>query len=299
MQAPEPVQIEVKSKNPGLPSPMRIAGDEEEGTLIRNSANSRQNHLQYELIEPVTHVRNRSFFEKLTTSCVNDSRTRLTIAELKSYYKLRVDANTHVGNDIEEHNNLIRELWYLIYKEKLTELKNNGWKVLGFQNIDPRTDFRGGALLSLKNLVYFARNHINSIPNMTEEDNDFLFGIVSINISYFLIKYYHLQDTLDSKLDKADLGSRKALKTFCVLMLQDDDMFNMIHAMLLLDVYQIWLTCRKKWTNLTIMDFTMAMDALKRKYVLATKDRMFKDLNALKTHYCGLPNDIRQDKRGH
>jgi len=207
---------------------------------------------------------------------------------------LKSEANTRFDKNDESHVSIVKELWYLIYGEKLQDIKNQGWKVLGFQNIDPSTDFRGGGVLSARNLVNFAKHYGTRLPNMTEESTEFLFGITSINVTYFLIKYYHLADFLDIEKDKADVCSRKALKNFCVLLLRDDEIFNKIYCMLLNDCFDVWMMCKKTMEKLTIMEFKLAMDHIKMKFLKTTKDHEYEDIHGMKRFYDMLPNDIKR-----
>lgn len=39
------------------------------------------------------------------------------------------------------------------------------WKRLGFQQQDPATDFRGGGVLGLKCLLYYAEKHTEHVSN--------------------------------------------------------------------------------------------------------------------------------------
>ena len=39
------------------------------------------------------------------------------------------------------------------------DLKDQRWTKYGFQNSNPRTDFRGAGILGVRNLTYFAQNH--------------------------------------------------------------------------------------------------------------------------------------------
>ena len=95
-------------------------------------------------------------------------------------------------------------IFFLIFIKYLTQgIKNNIWKTIGFQNADPRSDFRGGGLISLKNLIYFGEKEgFNKIVEYSENDSDFLFACTSINVTFHLKKYFHLADFLEFEKDK-------------------------------------------------------------------------------------------------
>jgi hypothetical protein len=45
----------------------------------------------------------------------------------------------------------------------MKETKNEEWKFFGFQNANPFSDFRGGGLLSLKHLIFYAQSNTKRI----------------------------------------------------------------------------------------------------------------------------------------
>ena len=63
-------------------------------------------------------------------------------------------------------------------EDKLVDQKLNGpeadrpdWTLIGFQGLDPITDFRGGGLLSLVQLIYFAEANHENIKTINERAN--------------------------------------------------------------------------------------------------------------------------------
>jgi ELMO/CED-12 family len=57
------------------------------------------------------------------------------------------------------------------------DMKDQRWTKYGFQNSNPRTDFRGAGILGVKNLTYFAQNHSevslnNSLNSIAYSKND-------------------------------------------------------------------------------------------------------------------------------
>jgi ELMO domain-containing protein len=54
----------------------------------------------------------------------------------------------------------LAKLWSVTFpEEKWKPGPNPRWKDAGFQGIDPASDFRGGGVYSLLNLVYMAQQH--------------------------------------------------------------------------------------------------------------------------------------------
>ena len=67
---------------------------------------------------------------------------------------------------------------------------------LGFQSKYPETDFRGGGVLSLQLILRFVRNNKQLVRVMEKDKGNFFFAITTINITFFMKKYFHLADFL-------------------------------------------------------------------------------------------------------
>ena len=235
--------------------------------------------------EPLTHLKNRSFIEVLFGSCFGEFGTQLTIDELVPYYDLKNDANTFFDNKCKDYDDFLREMWADLTGETIEEIENEGWKNFGFQNNNPRSDFRGGGLLSLKQLAYFIKTNKDRIEGLSSDNSTFLFAVSSINITYFLIKYFHLSNDLIFAKDKKIICSRVALKTFCSVLRVDKNILNKIHGLLLLDLYNTWEELRKKVAGLTLMDFNLALNTVKERMVKATKGHIYDDYESFREYY--------------
>ena len=256
----------------------------EENASFKNRASSQIGKRQ-SYREPITHVKNRSVFEFLFGSCFGNTSTQLSYEELVPYYDLKNDANIYFDNKCTDYDDMFRDLWNALTGETLEQVQNEGWKNYGFQNANPRSDIRGGALLSLKQLIYFVKANKERIAEMNSDPSTFLFGVSSINISYFLIKYYHLSDQLAFAKDKKELCSRIALKSFCGLQRVDENTFNKIHSILFSDLFKVWEDLKRKIPGLTLLDFNMALKIVKAKFIRVTRKNTFDSLRTMKAYY--------------
>lgn len=66
--------------------------------------------------------------------------------------------------------------------------------------------------MSLKNLLYFSSNYDKYIDELCKEQYEFMLGVSSINITFFLMKFLHLADFLDYDKDNDEICERKTLK---------------------------------------------------------------------------------------
>jgi len=89
------------------------------------------------------------------------------------------------------------------------------WTAIGFQGLDPITDFRGGGLLSLRQLVYFADENKEIIDKINERANHVKTGyglaITGINITVMLMdalksghlkQYFYHRQINDNQLNQ-------------------------------------------------------------------------------------------------
>jgi hypothetical protein len=92
---------------------------------------------------------------------------------------------------------------------------------LGFQGQYPETDFRGGGVLSLQLILRFVKQNRAQVQIMEQDKAGFFFAITAINIAFFMKKYFHLADFLVPGKDDEIYCSRRALKNFCQLLVQN------------------------------------------------------------------------------
>ena len=82
---------------------------------------------------------------------VLDPETQLRMDAFRAFTRVPYDA------DDAGHEAMLALLWQRARPgHRLTARKSDQWKEIGFQGNDPATDFRGGGIFSLANLVYVA-----------------------------------------------------------------------------------------------------------------------------------------------
>ena len=94
------------------------------------------------------------------------------------------------------HVTALETLWNLNWPDKPFEAVGNPWRDLGFQTNDPSTDFRGGGILSLEQMIYFAKAFPELYQKMINCEYMMFWAISAINISNMLYCYFDfLQDS--------------------------------------------------------------------------------------------------------
>ncbi|TVU47247.1 hypothetical protein EJB05_06840 [Eragrostis curvula] len=181
-----------------------------------------------------------------------------------------------------EHQDALRQLWRLAYPSReIPPLKSELWKEMGWQGTDPATDFRGGGLISLENLIFFARNYPNSFQMLLNKvqgqrsDWEYPFAVAGINISFMLIQMLDLQSTVPS--------SKSGIR-FLELLGQDENAFDHLYcvAFRLLDAQ--WLVKRASY-----MEFN---EVLKSTRTQLERELVLEDVLAVKD----LPSYTMLDK---
>jgi len=83
---------------------------------------------------------------------------------------------------------------------KRTNLKHEFWKKFGFQNNNPRTDFRSSGILGLHQFDYFANKYPRELFQATTIQNDYFFlALFSIRLTHVIIVLFHLMSPQDRR----------------------------------------------------------------------------------------------------
>ncbi|KFH06478.1 ELMO/CED-12 family protein [Toxoplasma gondii VAND] len=96
------------------------------------------------------------------------------------------------------------------------------WKAIGFQSQNPRTDFRGGGLLSLQQLLFFAQNFREEMLVLVEKSKRDSFPLAAslINVTHMLGTFFDLYDDhhmMTGTSTAAARASPRCLKNFTKL----------------------------------------------------------------------------------
>ncbi|KAI3499127.1 hypothetical protein L1887_34920 [Cichorium endivia] len=124
-----------------------------------------------------------------------------TLTPIQEERLQRLQERLHVPFDEEslEHQKALIDLWYLAYPDvKLQGLTSEQWKDMGWQGVNPSTDFRGCGFLSLENLLFFAKKFPAAFRRLLFKECgdraawEYPFAAAGVNISYMLIQMLDL-----------------------------------------------------------------------------------------------------------
>jgi len=128
------------------------------------------------------------------------------------------------------------------------DLKSQKWKDIGFQGVDPGTDFRGAGLLGLQNILYFVNTEVDAFRRMCEHDKSVSieysmpFALCGVNLSATLVKLLQFNQPLQYTLADEERQHYAAFLTllehdeyaleeiFCGLFLYFEDLWTSTHA---------------------------------------------------------------------
>lgn len=141
------------------------------------------------------------------------------LEEFKKY------SNIPYNTENELHEKLLLKLWNLSCPNiNLDERKSELWKDIGFQGIDPSTDFRGVGVFGLWNLVFFAQTYPKKYSKFLEktkkDKNGYPMCIAGLNITMMLF------DILGFGFQSKKIKNTEARKKFIELLCKSKGKFN-------------------------------------------------------------------------
>lgn len=110
--------------------------------------------------------------------------------------KLRERAQVKYNAHDPEHVEMLRELWMHVFpdSEVPETVQSPRWKDIGFQGVNPGTDFRGAGITGLHHLLYLVTRQTEDFRRIRSGAVDYPFAISALNITYFLIYYFQLNE---------------------------------------------------------------------------------------------------------
>ncbi|KAL7708426.1 ELMO/CED-12 family [Lotmaria passim] len=120
--------------------------------------------------------------------------TRIRDAHVRPYYPAKADDVELLGRLWNGHNRVVFAPESLRFSPEIHAV-NGRWKELGFQGVDPSTDFRGAGLFGLTQLVYLVEKHPEQWNAMLSPD--FMTAAAGINVSMRLMTLLGVNATMN------------------------------------------------------------------------------------------------------
>ncbi|OII76921.1 ELMO CED-12 family protein [Cryptosporidium andersoni] len=126
-------------------------------------------------------------------------------------------ARINFSLNLEDHNMLLNQLWECYYPNK-SQIK---WEVLGFQQSDPSSDFRGVGILALICLLYFSLAHSAESKLIHDECSNskywYSFAVTGINITSWLRDWLNQRDSRIIPFFYTAKNNKDTITIFCEL----------------------------------------------------------------------------------
>eukprot|EP01069_Polyplicarium_translucidae_P002518 Polyplicarium_translucidae@DN2053_c0_g1_i2.p1 len=231
----------------GDATPYEALGDETRPTVFENFVEATNTAL-----EKLTEL--CSFCGYCPLACLTP-RERGAVANLKAEAAVPFDATSH------SHAALLETYWQIGAKAcngevpSQMQIPSPAWKRLGFQSEDPRTDFRGGGALALRNMIYFATEREAEFHEIVSEACTYPFAAGFINVTFMMMLYLRLNKTRGRLMSgQGPVASRKGMKTFAKVCVKDQDSFAKLYCMNCVNLHRIWQILALSG-HFTLMDF--------------------------------------------
>ncbi|XP_058225446.1 uncharacterized protein LOC131334442 isoform X2 [Rhododendron vialii] len=181
----------------------------------------------------------------------------LTPAQEECLQRLQNRIDVAYDSSVPEHQEALKALWNASFpEEKLRGFISEQWKEMGWQGKDPSTDFRGGGLISLENLLYFARNFQKSFQDLLRKQVgdramwEYPFAVAGVNITFMLIQMLDLEAVKPRTMVGA---------TFLKFLSENESAFDLLYCITFKLMDHQWLAMHASY-----MDFNTVMKATRR-----------------------------------
>ena len=204
----------------------------------------------------------KSCFMKYFCCCI--SSNDLTNREMNRYLKLKKNCIEQYDKENPSHEELLTKFYNYgkeVYdKEGIKEQGDKLWRVFGFQTENPRQDFRGGGLFSLKFMLYYVQNKETESSQMFNT-HLFSFALVCIRLTFLSRIMLRLvnDDEIETqaKTNKITLCNNKQLKHFCIGITKDEFFYYDLLAQMVFFVFTMYRSQyeeAKKEMNILLID---------------------------------------------
>jgi len=194
--------------------------------------------------------------------------SRLTRAQKICLDDLKKRAAVEYNESNQSHEDLLRRYWRFFYTDDDDFPRTSAlWKKAGFQSDNPRTDFRGGGLLSLECMVYFAEMYpmkFREIVFESESCGQYPFSAGFVNVCFMIVVYLRLNRYPGKVVGGDEAASNYCLKSFVALE-EGGNAFEELFCACSIKLHRTWrrLSCEGS----TLMDFPEALRITKRRMI--------------------------------
>ncbi|KAK8961378.1 hypothetical protein KSP40_PGU005217 [Platanthera guangdongensis] len=169
----------------------------------------------------------------------------LTPLQEQRLQMLKERLNVPFDENRPDHQDALKALWKASFPETgLKGLVSEQWKDMGWQGPNPSTDFRGCGVVSLENLLFFARTYPASFRRILFKQEgmraawEYPFAVAGINISFMLIRMLDLYSERPKNLPGLN---------FVRILSEDEAAFDVLYCIAFQMMDAQWLAMRASY----------------------------------------------------
>ncbi|CAN1231633.1 ELMO domain-containing protein A [Linum perenne] len=208
-------------------------------------------------------------FSKQSDKYPNDSSPHLVSflfrPQEQRLARLQKRVQTPFDETRPDHQEALQCLWSRAFPDvPLTGMITEQWKEMGWQGVNPATDFRGCGFIALENLLFFARTYPGSFRRLLfkqcgkRSEWEYPFAVAGINVSYMLIQMLDLQSGNNNFITSAECFQNPT---------EDDTAFDVLFCITFQLMDAQWLAMRASYMEFSeVLQVTRAQ--LERELVL-------------------------------
>lgn len=184
---------------------------------------------------------------------VNNEKISLTLTPYQERKLQRLQNRIEASFDSTrtDHQEALKELWHAAFPGlEFNGLISEQWKEMGWQGRDPSTDFRGGGLISLENLIFFSKTYPRSFRRLLQKQAgdrsvwEYPFAIAGVNITFMLIQMLDLRSARPSTT---------AGVIFLKILLGDEWAFDLLYCVAFEVMDAQWLAMRASYMDFNVV----------------------------------------------
>lgn len=212
-----------------------------------------------------------------------------SLAQRRKCLEITLAMNTTVDWDITDHAEQLQKVWeYFLPDHPFEGRKSKLWGEIGFQGMDPTTDFRGMGAHALSCLVYLAENELEWCRYLMQKDMDenyyYPMAATWINIAYMIAKLLNVKDAdalmEDEQSDLFNLFGNEP---------ENSEPFNQLFTLLVQRWDAVWVATKSSY-----MDTPNVLKAFRTRllYFLSKKPHSF----TIFYHWISVDNYVEEYK---
>mmetsp|Transcript_44898 Transcript_44898/g.73140 ORF Transcript_44898/g.73140 Transcript_44898/m.73140 type:complete len:303 (+) Transcript_44898:645-1553(+) len=193
----------------------------------------------------------REVLELLGAHITRHNRCR--IFQIKRLREMLQLMRTPYDYNSATHEAMLMRLWRSSFPHiELDSRRSQKWSLLGFQGMDPATDFRGMGILGLHNLIYFVETYAGAAQEILAVDRGYPFAAAGINITKMLATIIMLDKVSLTGSNESPAWETPAFRFLCCLYDQPSS-FEELYCLAFRLLDRIWVELNAQYFDFPVV----------------------------------------------